>query len=212
MQVGAWGAVVSSGKVNTDNQLFFKFGSVVGTNVSAEYTPWPGADAVKFNPSSTATTVYADYTTIPAWNGTNTTDGYISSDSYHTKANVLAGRGDPCKLVGLTITQIRAGTIDNGEYRLPTHAEMVATYSAPTYVAAPTKGIHAGDINTTFLPASGDLHEDGLSHAVGSLGHWWSACAYSDTEGYRLYFVGNSVYPSVYSGAHFGFPVRCVPQ
>ena len=48
--------------------------------------------------------------------------------SFHTAANLQQGRGDPCRLVGYTVQQIRteldAGRrIDNGQWRLPTDAE-----------------------------------------------------------------------------------------
>jgi hypothetical protein len=219
MQVGKW--TTQSGAANNANQMFFKFGSVVGfTNVVApEGTVWPGADAVKFNPTSTATSVYADYTTIPFWNGTDTSDGYISSTSYHTKDNVLAGRGDPCKLVGLTITQIRAGAVDNGKFRLPTNAENIAEYSSPTFVAGagwmtgttPTAGIHTGNIDTSFLPAAGHRHGNGNTSEIGYDGQWWSSRARNSAGGYYLYFFDGTVDITT-NDASYAFAVRCVPQ
>jgi hypothetical protein len=220
MQLGKW--TTQGGAANNANQLHFKFGSVVGfTNIVAPNgTAWPGASAVKFNPV-TGSPVYSDYTSIPNWNGSNTTDGYISSDSYHTKANVLTGRGDPCKLVGLTIKQIEAGAVDNGEYRLPTEAENGA-YSSPTYVAGngwvantlPTAGIHTGTIGTSFLPAAGERNPaDGTTWNVGLHGHYWSSRAVSSTAGDQLHFYSGHVYTSNFTAnAHSGHPVRCVPQ
>jgi hypothetical protein len=221
MKLGAWTTL--GGAANNANQLFFKFGGVVGfTNVVApNETPWPGANAVKFNPVTGAPS-YADYTTIPKWNGTSTADGYISSTSYHTKANVLTGRGDPCKLVGLTVEQIQAGTIDNGKYRLPTQAENVDFASSATHVAGagwisgttPTAGIYTGNIGTSFLPASGDRRAgDGSAMHIGLEGHCWSSCAVDAGSGYRLFFTNNSVDTSyLSSSATNGYPVRCVPQ
>jgi hypothetical protein len=222
MQVGAWGPVVSGGKANMSNLLYFKFGGVVGVSnvVAPNGTAWPGADAVKFNPV-TGSPDYADYTTIPFWNGTDTSDGYISSTSYHTKDNVLAGRGDPCKLVGLTITQIRAGAVDNGKFRLPTNAENIAAYSSPTYVAGngwvtgttPTAGIHTGNIDTSFLPAAGEWAVSGISNQVGYQGHYWSSRAYDSQKGYFLQFGKDYVDTSeFYYYARLSCSVRCVPQ
>jgi hypothetical protein len=219
MQVGAWGLVVANGAVNMSNMLYFKFGGVVGfTNVVVPGTAWPGASAVKFNPV-TGSPSYADFTTIPYWNGTNTTDGYISSNIYHTVANVKAGRGDPCKLVGLTVAQVQAGTIDNGKYRLPTHAELVAAYSSPTFVAGngwtdgttPTAGIHTGVIGTSFLPAAGERAPGGQTQQVGFHGHWWSSREYDGVHGYHLNFNSGGV-NTYTTDAKYGFAVRCVPQ
>jgi hypothetical protein len=224
MQLGKW--TTQSGAANMSNLLFFKFGSVVGfTNVvAADYTPWPGASAVKFNPV-TGSPAYAAYGNIPYWNGTNTTDGYISSTSYHTKDNVLAGRGDPCKLVGLTVAQVKAGTIDNGSYRLPTDAENVAFASSATRVSGngwatgttPTAGIHTGNIGTSFLPAAGERSVGGTTIEVGLHGHYWSSRAASSTadnitRGYFIQFSQDYVHTSEILNASLGNTVRCVPQ
>jgi hypothetical protein len=225
MQLGAWGPVVSGGKANMSNLLYFKFGGVVGfTNVVAPNgSPWLGASAVKFNPPGTvyATTV-AGYQSIPAWNGTDLTDGYISSTSYHTSANVKAGRGDPCKLVGLTVAQIQAGGYDNKAYRLPTKAENVAFASSPTYVdgagwasgTTPTAGIHTGDIGTSFLPVAGQWNYQGYTYWVGLNGSYWSSRANDSTNGNRLSFSDGAVSTSEGShfSPHYSLAVRCVPQ
>jgi hypothetical protein len=219
MQVGKW--TTQGGAANNANQLFFKFGGVVGfTNVVApNETPWPGVSAVKFNPV-TGSPVYTTYGNIPCWNDTNITDGYISSTSYHTPANVLAGRGDPCKLVGLTVAQIRNGTIDNGRFRLPTEAEN-GTYSSPTYVGGfgvsntlPTAGMHTGNIGTSFLPASGDIHVDGTTNHVGASCYYWSSRAKHADNGSYLYTYGSieSTGTSNSTNAQTGYSVRCVPQ
>jgi hypothetical protein len=217
MQVGKW--TTQGGKANNSNQLFFKFGSVVGsTNVAVpDETPWPGASAIKFNPVTGAPS-YATYTDIPYWNGSVTTDGYISSSSYHTLANVKAGRGDPCKLVGLTVAQIQAGTYDNGLYRLPTSAEN-AGFENPTYIAGngwttgttPTAGIRVGSDNTTFLPASGYISY-GATYFVGLYGYYWSSKPGDDTSGYSLYFLNGRVETESTLYARTGFAVRCVKK
>jgi hypothetical protein len=176
---------------------------------------------VKFNPPGTVyAATAAGYQSIPAWSGTDTTDGYISSTSYHTKDNVLAGRGDPCKLVGLTVEQIKAGTVDNGDWRLPTNAENGTTYGSPTFVngagwasgTTPTAGIYKGTIGTSFLPASGQRNPDGSTQHVGGDGHCWSSRAGDPTRGHLIYFSNNTVDTSSNNGAHYGLPVRCVPQ
>jgi hypothetical protein len=112
MQVGKWGTVTQ------DNILFAQFGSVVAFTTTSDADSWNAGD-VKFSPTGM---IYEDYTAIPRWNGSSTEEGHISSTSYHDLANVRAGRGDICKLAGLTKADIDAGIYDNEEFRLPTRA------------------------------------------------------------------------------------------
>jgi hypothetical protein len=176
---------------------------------------------VKFNPPGTVyAATAAGYQSIPAWSGTDTTDGYISSSSYHTKANVLAGRGDPCKLIGLTVEQIQAGTVDNRSYRLPTDAENVEDYSSAMLVdgygwttgTTPSAGIYKGTIGISFLPAVGHRHPDGTTSEVGLRGFYWSSRAVNSTNGYSLYFYSGGVTLSRIFSTEEGNPIRCVPQ
>jgi hypothetical protein len=220
MQLGKW--TTQGGAANMSNLLYFKLGGVVGfTNIVAPNgTAWPGADAVKFNPV-TGSPVYTAYTSIPYWNGTDFSDGYISTNAYHKTDNVLAGRGDPCKLIGLTVEQIRAGTIDNLKWRLPKEAENVVYTASVVYVTGdgwvkgttPTAGIHSGVIGTSFLPAAGEWLGSVTSN-IGWGGYWWTSRASSATLGYRLYFISGDTVSSSASGAtsSIGYSVRCVPQ
>jgi hypothetical protein len=206
------------------NLLYFKFGGVVGfTNtVAADNTPWPGADAVKFNPV-TGSPVYSGYASIPSYTEADWDADRedVSASTYHHKTNVLAGKGDPCKLVGLTITQIRAGTVDNGDWRLPTDVENGA-YGSPIYVAGngwvggttPTAGIHTGVISTSFLPAAGERTPSGNTYWVGNRGYFWSSLAHNATSGLCLRFSDGTVNTSALGDGIYtnGLSVRCVPQ
>jgi hypothetical protein len=219
MQVGRW--TTQGGKATNANQLFFQFGSVIGfTNtVVANGTAW-STSTIKFNPTSTASSSFA-WTTIPNWNGSDTTDGYISSSSYHTVANVQAGRGDPCKLVGLTEAQVKSGVYDSGLYRLPTSAEN-GTYSSPTFHAGngwtsgttPTAGIYSSaGIATTFLPASGYRHVDrGDTLNIGYEGFWRSSRPSDENNAHAVRFYNGYAFTSYTLNKRYGFAVRCVPQ
>jgi hypothetical protein len=221
MRLGKWTTLV--GAVKNANQLFFKFGGVVGfTNVvAADGTPWPGASAVKFNPV-TGSPVYSSYASIPSYTEADWDADRkdVSASTYHSLANIKLGKGDPCKLVGLTVAQIRAGTINNGDWRLPTHAELVAEYSSPTYIPGsgwvngtyPTAGIISGDIDTSFLPAVGGRNNGGVTWDVGMDGHWWSSQAKDNENCYYMYFSNGVVAPSAYTDFQYGYSVRCVPQ
>jgi hypothetical protein len=166
---------------------------------------------------------------IPGYTSTDYNNGLrdMSAATYHTLANVKAGRGDPCKLVGLTVAQIQAGTYDSGLYRLPTQAENVAFYSLPNtiinYVAGnddwaitstPTAGIRIGSDNTTFLPASGSRRStDGATHYIGGNGFYWtSQPGGTDNASYLLFGKGYVLSQSGNANARGGLPVRCVKQ
>jgi hypothetical protein len=216
MQVGQWG------RVTQNNILFTQFGSAVAFTATSDQDSWDAGD-VKFNPTGAS---YEDYSTIPHWNGSSTEDGYISSAEYHTLANVKAGRGDICKLAGLTKADIDAGVYDNGKFRLPTDAENVATYPDNwngdddvdaifpwTETPAPGRWFASDPTANTFLPAAGyRANTTGAVYSQGTYGYYWSATPISDTLGYYLGFYGALVYPSDYNNYSYGFSVRCVPQ
>ena len=118
-----------------DALAFFKFGSVVGfTNVGDHGDPFT-TDAIKFDPTSKHDTYTGSgevaYKQIT---GLYTAEDYGNDllnvsdrDTYHTEANLLAGKGDPCRLAGINVTQAREDSdylakYDSG-WRLPTDLE-----------------------------------------------------------------------------------------
>jgi hypothetical protein len=203
MQVGQWGTVTQ------ENILFTQFGSAVAFTATSDDDTWDAGD-VKFNPTGAS---YADYTAIPRWNGSSTEDGYISSAEYHTLANVKAGRGDICKLAGLTKADIDAGVYDNGKFRLPTDAENIAA-GYDTFVGTLGTvgyGVQVGENTNTFLPAAGGRYDDGSANDVSSNGYYWSSRPDDASYGNGLGFNA-SVYPRSYDNAQSGNAVRCTPQ
>jgi uncharacterized protein (TIGR02145 family) len=126
LSVGRW----DNSTVTVSNMVYTQFGSVIGFTGSVY--AW-NASHVKFNPTATAS---YDYTSIPnygkpttAWAGSIAASPSVSSSAYHNDANLLLGRGDICKLVGLTSAQAKAmadaGTLDEYQsgWRLPTREE-----------------------------------------------------------------------------------------
>ena len=121
----------------TDAGLYFKFGSVVGIYSNAgsvlalpgqtndNDTVFVGARDVAWHPFSSNITTWGG---VPAYSNSDYPQMVTPEDNYHTIANVKAGKGDPCRLVGLDLNKIRntaAGSltyadIDNGKWRLPT--------------------------------------------------------------------------------------------
>ena len=129
LRVGKWGA---GNPVNSTNIAYFQFGSVVGFNATGG---WNATTSLKFNPTGAASYNYTsipNYGTSPAntaWMGNVNNSYAVSSATYHTGARVKQGWGDPCKLVGLSATDIRGATgaaiVDshNSGWRLPTAKE-----------------------------------------------------------------------------------------
>jgi hypothetical protein len=124
LHVGKWGA---GNPVNSGNIAYFKFGSVIGFSNSPEN--W-NADAVKFNTTGADYGTYRNILTYDKWNATSFSGPSVSDPvNYHTGARVKEqGRGDPCKLAGLSASQIRQMTAEqidayNSGWRLPTREE-----------------------------------------------------------------------------------------
>lgn len=220
----------------TDAGLFFKFGSVVGiySGNHANATLPAGANSdtfdsgdVAFNPTTTAT--YGTWDAVPYTD----TETDINT-AYHTLANVKAGKGDPCRLVGYTVQQIKDATAvpDNGIWRLPTNAENQAFSGQTGYIdttvhwwdpaggtnPSPFSGVAGGEFPSRnsggagkFLPASGyRLNSDGSIRNQGTNGHYWSSSPSTASLGYYLYFYGSNVGPGHPNYSSYGFAVRCV--
>jgi hypothetical protein len=135
LAVGNW---VDMDDANKANLAFFKFGGVVGfRNVAAGYEI---AD-LAFNPVATAD--YSLWRNIPAYTSLDWDEGRTDvsqtygTKAYHTGANVMAGRGDPCRLVGLTGAAVRTMTAAETDayrsgWRMPTVEEDIDFMNAST--------------------------------------------------------------------------------
>lgn len=190
--------------------LMFKFGSVVGIKGEGKKVKDfnPKSD-VLFDPTNPAQSTYADWSSVPYTK---------ENEIIHNQSNVLKGKGDPCRLVGLTKDQIHSGKIDNSKWRLPTREEyewFVKKYVDPDgdnkhncWVEKPAPGLLAAD--GTFFPASGDrIGSRGGFYNVGTSGYYWSA-ATTGTSGYSLHFGTVNVNPAFNFSREIGFPVRCI--
>lgn len=218
----------------TDAGLFFKFGSVVGIysgNHANTMLPASGitddfdSGDVAFN--STATAAYSNWDAVPYANG-----GEIE----HTLASVKAGKGDPCRLIGYTVQQIKDATVvpDNKTWRLPTNAENQAfsgqTSNVNTTVhwwdlaggtnPSPFSGVAGGEFPSRgnggagkFLPAAGYRHPTtGTVTNQGSSGIYWSSTPYGGPDSYYLNFSGTLIQPGNRNHQSFGLSMRCVRE
>ena len=118
-----------------DGGLLFYIGSLVGIysdhgkvkDMTPPLTPstdtWHFQDDMAWSPTGT---VYPIPSNIP-----KAPDGTVINSAYHTVANVKAGRGDPCRLVGMNLSYIAStpvgsltlADVDNGMWRMPTVAD-----------------------------------------------------------------------------------------
>ena len=163
----------------TDAGLYFKFGSVVGlfSDVSPDGTGTILRLPKTTNPSYTNFDVQRDiawfpnsiFPAITSWATVPffTTSDYASSqlitpeDGYHTEAKVRAGKGDPCRLVGMNLDFIKTSLaseltykhIDNGIWRLPTVQEN-EWFTEGTIGTPPAKDYWWYDISNGMSPTS----------------------------------------------------------
>jgi hypothetical protein len=197
----------------TDAGLYFKFGSVAGIFSAADGSMF-GPSVVAWSPVSVTGWYGAGWGEVPY------SENVDIDAAYHTAANVKAGKGDPCRLVGLDLNHIATtdasaltpARIDNGIWRLPTHEENEDFAASPGEFKT-LDGVYGigfpGD--DTFLPAAGFRGTAGDVLGHGGAGSYWSSTAFDGYYGYRLYFITTVDLSSLdyYTG---GNSVRCVRQ
>lgn len=154
--------------------VLFKYGSLIAVH-SAPVTE----DGTNFDPPATAETLNdvlwypSSYNplTITGWsNVPYLAGGEISADN--TSEQVKQGLGDPCKLAGLSETQIRdMGIIDNGQWHMATPEEynhIIAASNNETSIY--------GYLSYHWLlfPHNRYRDESGASRGDGTTGCYWS--------------------------------------
>jgi hypothetical protein len=236
----------------TDAGLYFRFGSVVGIFSSIN-----GLNRVL--PSSGSTTQFNAANDI-AWSPVNTISGtgapgwvtipyaqYVAlgnpviDAAYHTVANVKAGLGDPCRLVGMNLAYIQAtpagsltlSDIDNGAWQLPTDPQNTAftigsspsgswwtnsTGANPSPYGPGVPGSEYPLRNTNgsikFLPANGMRNNADIGEAnhFGAQGRYWGRSYANANEAYALGFNSSSNSQNQPYLIKHAFGVRCVRQ
>jgi uncharacterized protein (TIGR02145 family) len=225
--------VVRLTEADRSKLVFTQFGSVIGFDLSG--TVSGSMTAIRFNPMSTTPSGYTAINNYgkptTAWVSTVENSPSVSSDAYHNEAHLAEGRGDICKLAGLTSAQalemLNAGTLDDYDsgWRLPTNEEnrmfigIAANNTQSSFDTSSGYYSWSGifPANTAReedprLPAAGYRNRsNGSVYGQGSFGYYWSSTAYSSSYGHHLYFNSSSVHPSSYDNYYAtGFSVRCV--
>ena len=190
----------------TNYGTFFQFGSVIGWNwnsITANYNPTNNASLINWNIN---------------WSNGN-------KNVVHSHAELILGRGDPCRLAGYKTSDIKnalaAGLApDNGLWRMPTNEENIVFGSSATawtsiddiagWIVA-----EAGNPNGIFLPAAGRrIAESALYGQRGATGFYVSSTVDNTTLlPYLIYFNDQLFNESdLRDGQAQGYSVRCVRQ
>ena len=190
--------------------VFFKGGSVVASG--SRYADW-STEQVVYNPAGTN---FANWVSIPfAPGGVN-----IDAD-YHTYKNVMEGRGDPCRLVGLDV--ITESNFDNSLWRLPTKGEYEKA-AIEQWLTSETSNyvgnggvVYAGypiTINGAeiFHPAVGVRNSSGKLENSTISSRYWSATSTGPTNISNLAISSSTNKLKGTNPGGGAYPVRCVPQ
>jgi hypothetical protein len=248
-----WDAATSRYALTTDPTnagLLFKFGSVAGifsgraavqtlpvADENVNIDTFDAPDDVAWNPKGTVIGSGAtSWEAIPVYSGTTDYPNTVTPESgYHTIENVKAGKGDPCRLVGLDLAKIKStaaasltyADIDNGKWRLPTGAENQSftglvgdTFTSYTEHWTTLSGVNGGMFPnattgdaTTFLPAAGYRNlTTGQVDNQSTNGYYRSSTPSNTTHGKTLYFYATYFSPQSPGTYAYGNPVRCVRQ
>lgn len=164
----------------------------------------------------------ADYN--PSTMGSSAWNDEWKSNAAHTLDNLRQGKGDPCRLVGYPVSEIKAklntGNIpDNGIWRTPTNTEnnaFATSYSNWTTNEGGKGRFFRTEFDKSgtggyFLPAAGHHNYGSMYLHINISGHYWSNTSYEDS-GYSLYFDSDRVVPQSLSTQAIGCSVRCVRQ
>lgn len=210
-----------------DAGLYFKWGSVVGLyNAGGANSRLPGAvtdnfslDDIAFNPTN------SKYITITDWNSVPYSTGTALQHNYGTVT--MDGLGDPCKLVGTTVYDIKYGsgsTVDNKKWRMPTQADNIAFLSTQCYWGTKdgVNGIYGswanftGYVSGSFMPSSGwRASEDGSRYYATQKPVYWSSTAGTNTNtgsAWEYTTTGPSINLKANYDRGYAFPIRCVRQ
>jgi hypothetical protein len=238
LSLGTWGKEITASNLYS-TIAYFKWGSVVGFDNATAHTVFnsnlsTANNAVKFNPMPTATT-FSTYAAIPY---AGNADGKTIDPTNYT--NTRAGKGDPCKLIGLTVAQLRGMASDANltalldgrpedykNWRMPTRNENciftdgTTSTSEESYganVALSGGGTVASPYLVTFkrggdaiIPAAGNRNSSGAVDNQGTLSYYWSATP-SSTLADRMSHNNLFVRPAYSDNRSNGTAVRCVRE
>ena len=218
LKIGRWGDPALP-SLTRDNLLYFTFGGTVGFQYN---------NSRRYNSTKLAAPPTKNYEAPCYDEGVSVN---ISRDSYHNLANVQDGKGDPCRLVGMTPDQIRNMTTDEELYALEAalKAEGVGGWRMPTWEEneAFINPVHQGVLNSSFsvadtpygytwwfmvLNGDGNLNVgtlvEGLSLSLPSTGYIRPEGYEQPTEGRGSHYIAFRANTSQANGDSSGFRFR----
>jgi len=229
-----------------DAGLYFRFSSVIGIFSGAGRHTQDlslGTNTSSFNAANHVTINFTTVIINIAGNIPYTTAVPVTLDAaFHNAANVKAGLGDPCRLVGLDLNNIKNKTaaqltqaeIDNGLWRLPAVAEH-QQFSGYTTTQNGNPGVWwwaQGQNPTGFTLGVAGGEFPARNHVNGGPGKFLPAVGDRDSNGTanrqrtRGFFLTNTATTTNYEGFVFSssevrnafavrdymWPARCIPQ
>jgi hypothetical protein len=221
---------------------YFKFGSIVAINSRSGGMQDLAMARLNVNTINTSTNYVAfkpTTLTITVWGGTNAVvngvpgysfnaDGPLTSssdDSYHNLANVQKGKGDPCRLIGMTANEISSFTTDaqlyareaelaatgEGGWRMPTNDENKAITqqplnsvsgnpNTPFWTAMTYLGTTYGDVPGVIFPNA----ENGLTRTFLPANGYINTTPNINNQGFSgNYWLSNPVNPNASSNIYY---------
>jgi len=209
------------------NMAYIKFGSVVAFDFRG--SSWTTGN-IRFNPTNSS---YTNYVDVPRYNDGTAIDWSpggitnVSNANYHNGGNVKKGKGDICKLVGLTTAQIK--TMSETEianyssgFRLPTQSEVLSyaggnTFYSITQTSFNWSGTTVNGVNyplsgsnpSIFLPVTGGYNNAGAAQTT-TYGYYWTSTPSSSSNANQIFFDIGNLYLNSTSVQSYGDAVRCV--
>lgn len=175
------------------SSALFRYGGLVAV---AE-----GTSVAAFNPT-TDVLWSGTYATPTDWSGVS----YQSSgDIVHTVESVRQGKGDPCRLVGLTLEDINNGTFDNELWRMPTITEMEWLNTARNGEVIKIEGFYS--FLSLLTPKNGYRTTDGVMVPATTEGRYWSSTA---ANSFIFNAATNSKISSAVDDPSQAYAVRCI--
>lgn len=191
--------VLNGASGSTYNDVCFRYGSVVALSSTATAGAFNPSTDVVWMPDVTKT-----HTPVASWSDI----AYMMtsedvSGANHTLENIKLGKGDPCRLVGLSESEIAIDSIDNHLWRLPTSVEMKWLETARNS-AVDARGFYS--FSHLLTPLSGYRNETGDMVPNDSVsGYYWTAT----TANSFVFNNSNSSVLAVDNPAR-AYAVRCI--
>lgn len=154
-------------KDNKYSDALFRYGSIVALAAGTSATEFNATTEVLWRPDAAKTTQ------INSWGDITHFTSEDISETTHTLENIKAGKGDPCRLVGLSESEISSGKVDNKLWRMPTAKEMEWLKTARNSTVD-NRGFYS--FSYLLTPFTGYRSPTGtLAPDTKATGHYWSA-------------------------------------